>query len=264
MINITGSQKMFHLNIDKNDVGKYVILCGDPGRVEKIAKCFENPEFIAFNREFKTYTGYLNGEKVSAVSTGIGGPSAAICMEELIMCGCHTFIRVGTSGAIPENINAGDIIIADSAVRDDGTSREYLPVQYPATADFYTVSALVDAADKLTKGKNKKFFVGTVQSKDSFYGETNPETMAVKEFLYEKWSAYERLGCLCSEMECASIFSVAKTRGVRAAAVLLAIWNITEHNTKTDYKVDTDTSDVILCAVDALKQLILKDKQNAI
>lgn len=255
MINIAGSEKQFHINVSKEDVGKYVILCGDPGRVPKIAQYLEDAKEVSFNREFRVYTGFLNGEKVTVASTGIGGPSAAICVEELIMCGSHTFIRVGTSGGMGEKVKAGDLLIATSAIRDDGTSREYMPLSVPATADFYVTSALAKAAKNTSPDS---FHVGVVQSKDSFYGETNPETMPAKEMLFEKWNAYLNVSCLCSEMECASIFSVAMARGVRAGAILLAIWNVTRPDTGRVF----DTSLAIKTAIEAMKVLISEDKEN--
>ena len=259
MINIAGNEKQFHINVSEKDVGKYVILCGDPGRVEKIAHHLDDAKEVSYNREFKIYTGLLNGEKVSVASTGIGGPSAAICVEELIMCGCHTFIRVGTSGGMGEKVKAGDLLIATSAIRDDGTSREYMPLSVPASADFHVTSALVDAAKNCFGNTlENSLHVGIVQSKDSFYGETNPETMPAKEMLFEKWNAYLEVSCLCSEMECASIFSVAMARGVRAGAILLAIWNVTRPDTGRVF----DTSRAIKTAVEAMKSLILEDKAN--
>lgn len=263
MINISGEEKQFHIKVSSEDVGKYVILCGDPGRVEKIAEFIDNAKEVSFNREYKIYTGYLCGEKVSVASTGIGGPSAAICVEELSMCGCHTFIRVGTSGGMGNTVNAGDLIIATAAIRDDGTSREYMPAAVPAVANFDIVRALYDSADKNSSAdKGNGFLAGVVQSKDSFYGETNPETMATKDFLLEKWDAYIKLGCLCSEMECASIFSVAMTRNLRAGAVLLAIWNVTKSINEDETERVFDTTRAISVAIDAMKELITKDRNN--
>lgn len=141
--------KQFHLQISKGDIGKYVILPGDPGRCEKIAGYFDEPRLIAQNREFTTYTGYISGEKVSVTSTGIGGPSAAIAMEELVACGADTFIRIGTCGGINLKVLAGDCVIATGAVRHEGTSREYAPIEYPAVSDFDVTEALVYACKKI-------------------------------------------------------------------------------------------------------------------
>ena len=140
------SEKEYHVNLTKGDVGEYVILPGDPGRCEKIAQYFDNPVLVANNREYVTYTGTLNGVKVSVTSTGIGGPSAAIALEELVHCGAHTFIRVGTSGGMQKEVLGGDVVIATGAIRLDGTSKEYAPIEYPAVANFDVVMALKESA----------------------------------------------------------------------------------------------------------------------
>jgi uridine phosphorylase len=260
---ILGKGKQFHLHTDKDSIGGYVLLCGDPGRVRKIAMHLENAKPVAENREFITFTGMLRGQRVSVSSTGIGGPSAAICVEELIKCGAHTFIRVGTSGGIKKDVAAGDLIIAAAAVRDEGTSREYMPVSYPAAADFSVCKALYEEAETLCDSAlGNAYHIGVVQSKDSFYGETNPETMPVDDFLQKRWNAYIKLGCLASEMECAAIFSVAQTRGVRAGAVLLAIWNAQLSLEGAENKVVMDTGKAIACAVGAIKRLIESDKEK--
>ena len=165
---LSSHEKQYHINVSEGEIGKYCILPGDPGRVEKIAAYLDNPQHIASNREYTTYTGTLLGEKVSVVSTGIGGPSAAIAVEELIMSGSHTFIRVGTSGGIDLKVAGGDLIIASGAIRGDGTSREYIPEEYPAVPDFEVLSALKAAGDKLSSDKlGNGCHVGVIQSKDS-------------------------------------------------------------------------------------------------
>ena len=156
--------KEYHIGVGAGDVGRYVILPGDPGRCEKIAKHFDNPVKIAQNREYTTYTGYLDGEKVSVVSTGIGGPSASIAVEELIHCGADTFIRTGTCGGIDLNVQSGDIVVATGAIRFEHTSREYAPIEFPAVADFQVTNALVEATKKL----GFPLHTGIVQCKDSF------------------------------------------------------------------------------------------------
>ncbi len=251
----------FHLKTTADQVGKYVILPGDPGRVEKIAKYLDNAQFVASNREYTTYTGTLLGEKVSVVSTGIGGPSAAIAVEELIRCGAHTFIRVGTSGGIDIKVVGGDLVVASGAIRGDGTSREYIPEEYPAVADFEVVSALKKAADSLSTNElGNGCHVGVVQSKDSFYGEIEPEKMPIAEHLVNRWEAYVRCGCLTSEMEAATIFSVAIARHVRAGAVLTALWNVERSKAGLPDPVCHSSERAIKCAVEAIKLLIESDK----
>ncbi|MGN0597839.1 MAG: nucleoside phosphorylase [Ruminiclostridium sp.] len=255
----------FHLQVTSEQVGKYVILPGDPGRVPEIAKYLDNAVQIAENREFNTYTGTLLGEKVSVVSTGIGGPSAAIAMEELIRCGAHTFIRIGTSGGIDLNVMGGDLCIASAAVRAEGTSREYIPIQYPAVANFDVVFALRDAAAELsTDTDGNRYHVGVVHSKDSFYGEVEPEQMPIGKELLHHWKSYVSCGCLTSEMECAALFSVAIARRVRAGAVLTAIWNVERANKGLPDRACTDTERGIKCAVGAIKRLIEMDRKNGV
>ena len=138
--------RQYHIQVAKGEVGRYVILPGDPKRCVKIAQYFDNPVLIADNREYITYTGTLDGVKVSVTSTGIGGPSASIAMEELYRCGADTFVRIGTCGGMQTEIKSGDIVIATAAVRMEGTSREYAPIEYPAVANLDVTNALVEAA----------------------------------------------------------------------------------------------------------------------
>lgn len=252
----------FHLKITAEQAGKYVIMPGDPGRVPKIAELLDNPEHISTNREYVTYTGTLDNVPVSVVSTGIGGPSAAIAMEELIKCGCHTFIRVGTCGGINLKVQGGDLVIATSAVRGDGTSREYLPIEYPAAADFDVVTALVKSAEKQIQNKKdgNTFHTGVVQSKDSFYGETEPENMPVAPYLLNRWDSFVKAGCLASEMEAATLFTVALSRGVRAGAVLTALWNVERSKAGLPDTVCKSSQKAIECAVEAIRLLIEQDK----
>jgi len=251
----------YHIQTTAEQVGKYVIMPGDPGRVEKIAALLDNPKHIATNREYVTYTGSLNGVPVSVCSTGIGGPSAAIAIEELIKCGCHTFIRVGTSGGMNLKVTGGDLAIGSAAIRGDGTSAEYLTPDYPAVADFEVTTALVEAAKTLSTDEDgNRFHVGVVQSKDSFYGEIEPEVMPESTRLLNRWDAYVKIGCLASEMEAATLFSVALVREVRAGAVLTALWNVERSKAGLPDKVCKDSSRAIKCAIEAIKILIEKDR----
>ena len=192
--------RQYHIQVAKGEVGRYVILPGDPKRCVKIAQYFDNPVLIADNREYNTYTGTLDGVKVSVTSTGIGGPSASIAMEELYRCGADTFVRIGTCGGMQTEIKSGDIVIATAAVRMEGTSREYAPIEYPAVANLDVTNALVEAA----KEKGFIYHTGVVQSKDSFYGQHEPGTKPVSYELEAKWEAWKRMGCLASEMESAA------------------------------------------------------------
>lgn len=263
MASIMEGDRQFHIRAKKGEVGRYVILPGDPGRVPKIAAFLENSKQIAQNREYNLYTGYLNGEMVSVCSTGIGGPSAAIAVEELVKCGADTFIRIGTSGGIDLKVWGGDLIIATAAIRAEGTSKEYLPDGYPAAADFEVVSALVSAAKELsdnTPGKN--YHVGIIHSKDSFYGEVEPENSGVPEKITTNWNNYLKCGCLTSEMECAAVFSVGIVRHVRCGGVLTALWNAERSKQNLPDYITDDSTRGIKCAVKAIEILIENDKNK--
>jgi uridine phosphorylase len=246
----------FHIQCTQGDVGKYCILPGDPGRCKAIAAHFDNPVHIQTNREYVTYTGTLLGEPVSVVSTGIGGPSAAIAMEELVNLGVHTFIRVGTCGGIKLDVESGDVVVATGAVRMDGTSREYAPIEWPAVPDYQVLTALVQAAQNL----NKSWKAGVVQCKDSFYGQHSPASMPVSYELEQKWQAWKHLGVLASEMESATLFTVAATRGVRCGSVFHVIWNQEREAAGLDQKESHNTSAAIEVGVEALKLLITLDR----
>lgn len=153
--------------------------------------------------------------------------------------------------------------MASAAVRGDGTSKEYLPPDYPAVADFEVLSALKNAAAALCDGTpGNAYHIGVVQSKDSFYGETNPETMPIAEYLHARWESYVRCGCLTSEMECATLFSVGIARRVRVGGVITALWNVERTKAGMDDTVCTDSSKAIACAVGALRELIASDRRS--
>ena len=247
--------EQYHIGLNNGDIGEYVILPGDPKRCEKIAAYFDNPNLIADRREFTTYTGMLNGVKVSVTSTGIGGPSAAIAMEELVNVGAKTFIRVGTCGGIDTNVKGGDIVIATGAVRMEGTSREYAPIEFPAVANLDVVNSLVQASKNL----GYEHHTGIVQCKDSFYGQHNPERMPVSYELLNKWEAWKRLGCLASEMESAALFIVGSCLKVRVGSVFLTVANQEREKIGLENPVVHDTDKAIKTAIEALKLLIGKN-----
>ncbi len=250
----TGRQ--FHIHCVEGDVGRYCILPGDPGRCEAIAKLFDNPVHVGMNREYNIYTGYLLGEKVSVCSTGIGGPSAAIAMEELKAIGADTFIRVGTCGGIDINVKSGDVVVATGAVRFEHTSMEYAPIEFPAVADLDITNALRQAS--LAMGKTTH--VGIVQCKDAFYGQHKPDRMPVSYELLQKWEAWKRLGVKASEMESAALFVVAAALGVRCGSCFHVIWNQEREKAGCDQDMSEDTSAAIRVGVEALKLLIRQDK----
>ena len=243
--------KQYHLQCTAEDIGEYCLLPGDPARCDGIARYFAEPRFIGQNREFRIFTGFVGEKKVSAVSTGIGGPSAVIALEELAELGAHTFIRVGTCGGIRLDVRPGDAVIATAAVRFEGTSREYAPLAYPAAADFYVTKALEAAAVKL--GHPHK--LGVVQCKDSFYGQHRPEVMPVAEKLKANWEAWKRLGVLASEMESAALFVASAHLGVRCGAVFHAVWNQERAAAGIREESAMDTDHAVQIAVEALAEL---------
>ncbi len=248
--------ELYHIGLKNNPNAKYAILPGDPGRVEAIAKFLDNPTFVNTNREFTTYTGKLNGENVLVTSTGIGGASAAIAVEELYKAGVRTFIRVGTCGGMQTDVMGGDLVIATGAIRAEGTSKEYTPIEYPAIADFDVVTALVQSA----RGSQIPHHIGVVQSKDSFYGQHSPERMPVGYDLQNKWDAWIKTGCLASEMECAAIFTVSSVLHARSGAVLSVFWNQEREKMGMSNPEIYDSTNAIVIAINAIKALIENDK----
>ena len=248
----------YHIHCNPGDVGRYCILPGDPGRCEAIAKLFDNPVHIGMNREYNIYTGYLLGEKVSVCSTGIGGPSAAIAMEELAAIGADTFVRVGTCGGIHLDVQAGDVVVATGAVRYEHTSQEYAPIEFPAVADFEVTTALRQAGKEL----GFRIHTGVVQNKDSFYGQHSPEKSPVYYELLQKWESWKRLGIKASEMESAALFVVAAALGVRCGSCFHVVWNQEREKAGLGQPMTEDTSGAIRVGVEAVKKLIQMDREN--
>lgn len=253
-----GSGKQYHIDVASGEVGKYVILPGDPKRCAKIAQYFDNPVLVADKREYVTYTGYIEGVKVSVTSTGIGGPSAAIAMEELVKCGADTFVRVGTCGGMDINVKGGDLVVATGAIRMEGTSKEYAPIEFPAVANLDVVNSLVSAA----QGSKRDYHTGVVQCKDSFYGQHSPETKPVSYELMDKWNAWMRCGCLASEMESAALFVVASYLRVRVGSVFLVIANQEREKAGLENIQCHDTEEAIKVAVEGIRNLIKMDKER--
>ena len=251
-------EKQFHIRCAEGDVGRYCILPGDPGRCKSIAAHFDDAVLVSQNREYTVYTGTLLGEKVSVCSTGIGGPSAAIAMEELHAIGADTFVRVGTCGGIDLNVRSGDVVVATGAIRYEHTSLEYAPIEYPAVADFEVMTALVQAAKNL----GKPLQVGVVQCKDSFYGQHDPKRMPVSYDLLQKWEAWKRLGVKASEMEAAALCVVANALGCRCGSCFHVIWNQEREAAGLDQDMSEDTSSAIAVGVEALKLLITADREK--
>ena len=252
------ASKQYHIQVGKGEVGRYVILPGDPKRCKKIAQYFDDPVFVADNREYVTYTGTLDGVKVSVTSTGIGGPSASIAMEELYRCGADTFVRIGTCGGMQTEVKSGDIVIATGAIRMEGTSKEYAPIEFPAVANLEVINALVEGAKK----EGCEFHTGVVQCKDAFYGQHSPETMPVSYELENKWQAWLRMGCLASEMESAALFIAGSFLRVRVGACFLVLANQERAKKGLSNEQAHDTEAAIRTAVEAIRILIQEDAKN--
>lgn len=249
---LTDTPKKYHIDLTAADCGNIAILPGDPGRVETIARFLDEPHFVASKREYTTWTGYRNNKKITVTSTGIGGPSAAIAVHELAECGAETFIRVGTCGAMQLSVMSGDIIVATGSIRGDGTTPEYLPLEFPAVPDFTVLTALAAAAKSNSENADgKRYHMGIVQSKDSFYSETEPEKRPVAEHLLARWQAYIRGGCLASEMESSTLFIVAQTLGLRAGAIFTSVWNVERHKAGLADTVYSGSERAIKTAVEA-------------
>ena len=253
-----GSGKQYHIGVAPGEVGRYVILPGDPKRCAKIAAYFDDPVLVADNREYVTYTGTLDGVRVSVTSTGIGGPSASIAVEELKRCGADTFIRVGTCGGMQLDVCGGDLVIATGAIRAEGTSKEYAPIEYPAVSDFTVTTALAEAATKL----GVRHHIGVSQSKDSFFGQHEPEVMPVDYELINKWNAWVKMGCLASEMESAALFIEGSFLRARVGACFLVVANQERAKAGLSNEQVHDTELAIRTAVEALRLLIRKDREQ--
>ena len=251
-------ERQYHIHCAPGEVGRYVILPGDPGRCASIAAYFDDAKLIAQNREYTTYTGKLLGETVSVCSTGIGGPSASIAMEELHKLGADTFIRTGTCGGIELNVKSGDIVVATGAIRYEHTSMEYAPIEFPAVADFDITAALVEASRALGYTTHS----GVVQCKDSFYGQHSPEASPVYYELLNKWESWKRLGVKASEMESAALFVVAAALHVRCGSCFHVVWNQEREKAGLDQDMSEDTSAAVKVAVEALKRMIERDRAN--
>ena len=258
-MNFNDLEKMYHIGLSKEEIegAKYAILPGDPSRVRIIASYLENARPLTISREYTSYLGEIKGEKILVISTGMGGPSTAICVEELALIGIKNLIRIGTCGGMQMDVKAGDIVIASSAIRQEGTSKEYVPVEFPAVASIEIVNALRTSAKNL----NYVSHTGTVHCKDSFYGQHNPKKMPVSYELEQKWQAWIKAGALASEMETASLFIVASYLHLKAAAVLTVVWNQERENAGFKGEKNLDVDKEIKVAIEAIKLLIEEDNE---
>lgn len=237
---------------------RYAIMPGDPARTDLIAGFLDKPEYIGMNREYKSFSGYIDGEKVIVISSGMGGPSTAIAVEELKQIGVDTIIRIGSSGGMQTHVLAGELIIPTGAIRQEGTTHEYVYPEFPAVPNFDVNLALRDAAKKV--GAVAK--MGIVQSKDSFYGQHDPSRMPIGTELINKYNAWIKAGALASEMECAALFTVAQIIGIRAGAVLHVLWNKERELLGLDNEINRDMTNAILTVKEAIAELIKMDRKG--
>ena len=245
-----------HIRCDVGDVAEFVLLPGDPARVPVIAEHLDDARHVATSREFTTYTGTLDGLALTITSTGIGGPSTAIAIEELVQLGARTIVRIGTCGAMQPDVHVGDLVVATGAVRDEGTTRQYAPTTLPAVASAEVVHALQSAAT----GRGLRHHIGTVHTTDSFYAQHEPERMPIGAELVDRQATLRSLGVLCSEMETATVFIVGgATLGCRVGSVL-AVAGHRLHGEHLDSpqmlaRRDGAVRDAIATAIDAVRLL---------
>jgi len=239
----------YHIHCRPGDVGEAVLLPGDPGRVESIARLLDRPKLIARNREFTTYTGGLDDRKVSVTSTGIGSPSTAIAVEELAAVGARTFIRVGTTGSIQKGVGFGDLVIATAAVRDEGTTPPYVPLAYPAVADFDLVQGMMAAGRR----NNFRVHAGIVRSHDALYADLHAADMPGRESLQQALQVWHRARVLCNDMESSTIFVLANLRGLRGASVLTVVNEPGEEDIDPKRVADLDLTPMFRVALEAIR-----------
>jgi uridine phosphorylase len=246
-------QKKYHVGLGPGDVGSYVLVPGDPGRTPMIAKFLGDAKEVAFSREYRTFTGSIEGVPVSAMSTGMGGPSVAIAVEELGELGVHTFLRVGTCGAAQPEIKMGDLVIATGSVRSEGTPNGYVPLEYPAIASLDVVNALVEAA----KAEGVRHHVGIIRSVDALYSDLMPDRMPRPARIREELELWSRAGVLSNDMESSTLFIVSRLRRLRAGTINLCV---DELGAGEIHHLDPSYMDRMLkVAVDALRRLIKRD-----
>ena len=218
----------YHLQIDEGDVAPYVLLPGDPGGVETVAALWDEARHVATNREYVTYTGVYKGVPISCTSTGIGAPSTAIAMEELARCGVTTFLRIGTCGTFQSHVDVGDILVFDSAVRHDGASRFYAPIEYPSVASHEVVAACVRALEEM----GEPHHVGTTRSSDTFYAGHPTPGSSFGGYWNSSWAELlrdlQRFGVVGAEMEASIIFVLARAWGLRAGAIAVVLDHVLE------------------------------------
>jgi len=247
------TEKKYHVGLGPGDVGDYVLVPGDPFRTPLIAKHFDDAHEVAFSREYRTFTGRVEGVPVSAMSSGMGGPSVAIGVEELAELGVHTFLRVGTCGAAQPEIKMGDLVIAIGSVRSEGTPDGYVPKEYPAIASLDVTNALVDAAT----AAGVPYHVGVIRSVDALYSDLMPERMPRPQHLREELDMWSRAGILSNDMETSTLFVVSRLRKLRAGTINLCV---DELGAGEIHHLDPSYMERMLeVAIGAIRRLIQRD-----
>ena len=248
------SEKMYHIGLTEEDIegAKYAIITGDPLRVLKIAERMDSYKELQVSREYTSCLGLIDNQNVLVISTGMGSPATAICVEELHQIGIEYIIRVGTCGAMQLNINSGDLVIAQGSIRQEGTTKEYIPLEFPAIANIDVTNALISSSKEL----NCTYHLGIVQCKDSFYGQHCPQRMPVGYELENKFNAWIKGGCLASEMETSALFIVSQILGIKSGAILLAVWNQEQEKNGINKEACFDMNKAIQVAIKAIKKII--------
>jgi uridine phosphorylase len=249
----------YHIHLSAGDIGKYVFLPGDPGRVETIARFLDEPRHVATNREYCTWEGLLEGERVAVTSTGIGGPSAAIALQELARVGCHTFVRLGTCGALQPGLGRGDLILASGSVRGGATALAYVPAEFPAVADPDVFAALRAGTRKL----GWPLHTGIIHCKDAFFLE-EPATLPARAQAQALWETWQRARVVASEMESDTLFVIAYTLGLRAGTLLLALGGLADGEVGELTSPPQELKDrLIRAGIEGMRELILQDRRAA-
>jgi uridine phosphorylase len=241
----------YHIHCKPGDVGEAVLLPGDPGRSEVIARHFGSPKLIASNREFTTYTGTIDGRPISVCSTGIGSPSTAIAVEELSAIGARTFIRVGTTGSIQNSVGFGHLVVATAAVRDEGTTPAYIPLAYPAVADVALVQGMLEAGRRL----GHRVHAGVVRSHDALYPDLQASVMPRREELEHATAMWQRANVLCNDMESSTVFTICALRGLRGGAILTVVNEPGEEEIDPGRVAALDLSPMFQVAIEAIRRL---------
>jgi len=246
---LMAQEREYHISIAPGEMPPSVLLPGDPDRARLIAeRFFKKPVEVAHKREYWSFRGEYEGAPVGVCSTGIGCPSAAIALEELVRVGCNTFVRVGTAGAIDPSLNAGDLVIFTGVVRDDGTSRQYVPIEFPAVADPGLVMALSESAGR----RGARYRTGIGHTKDAFYSEY-PGLVADPNRMKDRWNTLRRANVIATEMESAALFIIGQLRGVRVGSICVIVGESIDKESRI---IEKPRIDELTCiALDALSKL---------